>query len=111
MLSREKRSMTLKKYSLTLLPEPDWTPFFHRGWAHRALTWVGQDLLDEQVAIQLSVRRAPPGPAAPLSAIIEFGHGHFFVIREHLANGGLAFLLPSKPDLVVSKILEPPCHF
>ena len=85
----------LVKYGLTLLPEPDWTPFFHRGWAHRALTWVGQDLLDEQVALQLSVRRAPPGPAAPLSAVLEFSHGHFFVVREHLANGGLAFLLPS----------------
>ena len=96
----------LVQYGLTHLSEPDWAPFFHRGWAHRALTWVGQDLLDEQVALQLSVKRSPPGPSAQLPSLFEFGKGHFFVVREHLANGGLAFVIPANPKVIIPKLLE-----
>ena len=61
--TRKAIQALLVKYGLTLLAEPDWARFFYRGWAHRALTWEGQDLQDEQIALQLTVRRAPLGPS------------------------------------------------
>ena len=56
--------------------------------------------------MQLSIKRSPPGPSVQLPSLFEFGTGHFFVAREHLANGGLAFVIPANPKVIIPKLLE-----
>eukprot|EP00969_Alexandrium_andersonii_P002061 90893-Alexandrium_andersonii.AAC.1 len=51
-----------------------WREHLDRGWQRRALTWIGQDPGERQVALQLAERRQPArmprAPAGPGQATI-----------------------------------------
>ena len=97
----------LRKHDLRVIdPKPSWDLFLSRGWAHRALLWVGQSDLERRVALQLSeLRNLPAVPglfrtAAPnramLQRVVEWRGTLGGYARAALGAGARVFMLPTR---------------